>query len=191
MSKVLHLDVSPRGARSHSRTLGQEFVSNWSKNHPNSTITYRDLGQNPEPHVTESWVVGAYTPPEEHSHDAKAAIAVSNKLVDELLAADHLLITTPMYNLSIPSALKAWIDQIVRAGRTFKTSDKGYEGLVHGKKAVIVVASGGNFTPDSPAAGYNFIEPYMRAILGFIGITDVQFVYAHSINQGEAAREQA
>ncbi|HVE17349.1 MAG TPA: NAD(P)H-dependent oxidoreductase, partial [Chthoniobacterales bacterium] len=170
---LLHLDASPRGERSHSRKLGQEFVTTWKTKHPNGTIVLRDIGSHPLPLVTEAWVEGAFTPPDGHSPAAAEAITVSNGLVDELLAADELVITTPIYNLSLPAALKAWIDQIVRYGRTFTITADGYKGLVEGKRVTVLVASGGDFRPNTPAAGYNFLEPYLRAILGFIGITDV------------------
>jgi FMN-dependent NADH-azoreductase len=114
---------------------------------------------------------------------------VSNAYVDELLAADQLVITTPIYNLSLPAALKAWIDQIVRAGRTFAKSASGFEGLAKNKRALILVASGSDFRPGTPGGAYNFLEPYLRAVFGFIGITDVQFVYAHS--QGADATTSA
>jgi len=188
---LLHLDASPRGERSHSRKLGQEFVTTWKTKHPNGTIVLRDIGSHPLPLVTEAWVEGAFTPPDGHSPAAAEAITVSNGLVDELLAADELVITTPIYNLSLPAALKAWIDQIVRYGRTFTITADGYKGLVEGKRVTVLVASGGDFRPNTPAAGYNFLEPYLRAILGFIGITDVRFVYAHSMNQADEAREQS
>ena len=189
---LLHLDASPRGARSHSRQLGQDFLTAWRAAHPQGRIVVRDVGHEPPPFVTEAWVEGAFAPAADHSPAARAAIAVSNRYVDELLAADQLVITTPIYNLSLPAALKAWIDQIVRAGRTFAPSSAGgFEGLAKNKRALIIVASGSDFRPTSPGGAYNFLEPYLRAVLGFIGITDVQFVYAHSLNTGTAAVAEA
>jgi FMN-dependent NADH-azoreductase len=187
---LLHLDASPRGARSHSRRLGEEFLTAWRTAHANGRVVVRDLGHEPPPFVSEAWVEGAFTPADQHSPAARDAIAISNAYVDELLAADQLVITTPIYNLSLPAALKAWIDQIVRFGRTFTKSDGGFEGLAKGKRVLIVVASGSDFRPGTPGGAFNHLEPYLRAVLGFIGITDVQFVYAHSLNGGDVAREQ-
>jgi len=188
---LLHLDASPRGERSHSRKLGEEFISTWRTRHADGRILSRDLGRNPPPFVTEAWVEGAFTPPDGHSPAAQEALKVSNQFVDELLSADELLITTPIYNLSVPANLKAWIDQIVRFGRTFSKTPDGFAGLVTGKRVTILVASGSDFRPASAFGGYNFLEPYLRAVLGFIGLTDVSFVYAHSLNQSDDARTQA
>ena len=107
---LLHLDASPRGARSNSRKLGEEFLAAWRAAHPAGRITVRDVGREPPPFVTEAWVEGAFAPADQQSPAARDAIAVSNRYVDELLAADQLVITTPIYNLSLPAALKAWID---------------------------------------------------------------------------------
>ncbi len=188
---LLHIDASPRGERSHSRKLGKEFVTTWKTAHPSGAVSTRDVGEEPIPLVSEAWVEGAFTAPEGHSAAAQEAIRVSNGLVDELLGADEVVITTPIYNLNLPAALKAWIDQVVRYGRTFTITPEGYKGLIEGKRVTVLVASGGDFRPGSPAAAYNFLEPYLRAILGFIGITDVRFVYAHSLNQGEDVRDQS
>lgn len=183
MSHVLHLDVSPRGDRSVSRTLGNAFVASIAK----SKVTHRDIGRNPVPLVTEAWVAGAFNPPEAHEPEWKAAIKVSDELVDELVAADKLVIATPMFNLSVPAALKAWIDQIVRVGRTFTFADGGLKGLLAGKKAVIIITSG------SPLAGtpYDFEEPYLRGIFAFIGITDVTFVRAQGFSGDDATKAKA
>jgi FMN-dependent NADH-azoreductase len=188
---LLHLDASPRGARSHSRKLGREFLAAWRATHPAAHVVVRDIGREPPPFVTEAWIEGAFSPAEQQTAAAREAMAISNRYVDELLAADQLVITTPIYNLSLPAALKAWIDQIVRAGRTFAKSAGGFQGLAHGKRALVIVASGSDFRPASPGGAYNFLEPYLRAVLGFIGITDVQFVYAHSLAAGESASTQA
>jgi FMN-dependent NADH-azoreductase len=181
---LLHLDASPRGARSNSRKLGQDFLAAFRANQPAARIVTRDIGREPPPFVSEAWVEGAFAPADSHSPAAREAIAVSNTYVDELLSADHLVITTPIYNLTIPAALKAWIDQIVRVGRTFAKGDQGFEGLAKGKRATVVVTSGSDFRPGTPGGAYNFLEPYLRAVLGFIGITEVQFVYAHSQGAG-------
>lgn len=187
-TNLLHIETSPRFGRSQSRALGADFIAAWQASHPEGVVTNLDLTQQPVPLVTTGWVEGAFTPPDGHSPEAKAAIAVSNAYVDQLLAADQVVITTPMYNLSIPAALKAWIDQIVRVGRTFAFDNGSFKGLVTGRKFTIIVASGSDFRPKGPAGGYNFVEPYLRAILGFIGVTDVTFVYGHSMNLPDEAK---
>jgi FMN-dependent NADH-azoreductase len=191
MSTILVLTASPRGERSASRALTTGFARLWAKHHPQDTILLRDIGHHPVPHVTEPWVVGAFAPADAQTAESKAAIAVSDQLVDEFLAADRYIFGVPMYNLNIPSTFKAYIDQIVRAGKTFAVGPNGYEGLVKGKKALFITSSGGNFQPGTPFAAYNFQEPYLRAIFGFIGVTEVQFVVADSMNQGEETAKQS
>lgn len=187
MSKVLVITASPRGERSVSRTLTTTFAQNWAQHHPQHTVLLRDIGHHPVPHVTEPWVVGAFAPADAQTPESKAAIAVSDQLVEEFLNAERFIFGVPMYNLNIPSTFKAYIDQIVRAGKTFAIGPNGYEGLVKGKKALFITSSGGSFPVGSPMGAYNFQEPYLRAIFGFIGVTEVQFVTADSMNQGEDA----
>jgi FMN-dependent NADH-azoreductase len=191
MSTILVITASPRGERSVSRSLTTAFANLWAKDHPGDTILLRDVGHHPVPHVTEPWVVGAFAPADAQTPESKAAIAVSDQLVEEFLGADRYVFGVPMYNLNVPSTFKAYIDQIVRAGKTFAVGPNGYEGLVKDKKALIITSSGGAFPPGSPLAAYNFQEPYLRAIFGFIGVTDVQFVVADSMNQGEDAAKHS
>jgi len=191
MSHILHLDASARAERSISRTLSYEFITAWKDTHPNDTVTYRDLGHQNIPHVTESWIAAAFSNPADHTPELQAAIRLSDELIDELLAADRYVIGLPMYNFSVPSVFKAYIDQVVRAGRTFAVDENGYTGLVKDKKMLVVTAQGGNYRPDTPTAGYNFHEPYLRAIFGLIGITDISFIYADGLASGEAEREQS
>jgi FMN-dependent NADH-azoreductase len=119
MKRLLHIDSSPRGNRSHSRRLSREFVEQWKQAHPSDVVIYRDIGRNPVPHIDESWIAAAFAPPEQHTPDLQEAIRLSDLLVDEFLAADIYVIGVPMYNFSVPSVFKAYIDQIVRIGRTF------------------------------------------------------------------------
>ncbi|NDJ23374.1 FMN-dependent NADH-azoreductase [Nostoc sp. B(2019)] len=192
MTNILHIDSSPRGERSHSRTLTHKFVTQWKAAHPKSSVTYRDLGHNPVPHVDESWIAAAFTPPQAHTPELAEGIKVSDALVDEFLAADRYVFGVPMYNFNIPSTFKAYIDQIVRVGRTFAVTEQGsFQGLVEGKKLLVITARGGSFTDGSPAAPYDYQEPYLRAIFGFIGITDVAFIHLENLNAGDAAREQS
>src|SRR5271170_2904780 len=191
MSQVLVITASPRGERSVSRALTTNFAQNWAKNHPEDTVLLRDVGHHPVPHITEPWVVGAFAPPEAQTPESKAAIAVSDQLVDEFLGADRFIFGVPMYNFNIPSTFKAYIDQIVRAGKTFAIGPNGYEGLVKGRKALFITTSGGSYLPGTPMAAFNFQEPYLRVIFGFIGLTDLQFVAADSMNLGEEAAKHS
>ncbi len=192
MANILHIDSSPRGDRSISRTLSYEFITSWKDSHPDDTVIYRDLGHNPVPHVDESWIAAAFTPPAARTPELVEAISLSDSLVDELLAADRYVFGVPMYNLSIPSTFKAYIDQIVRAGRTFSVGENGYQGLVDSsKKALIITARGGTFPPGTPAAAYDLQEPYLRTIFGFIGITDITFINADSLNLGDEPRKKS
>ncbi|MDZ8228134.1 MULTISPECIES: FMN-dependent NADH-azoreductase [unclassified Nostoc] len=186
MVNILHIDSSPRGERSHSRELSKEFVSAWKAAHPQDAIAYRDIGHHTIPHVDEAWIAAAFSPPETHTPELTEALRISDELIDEFLAADRYVFGVPMYNFNIPSTFKAYIDQIVRANRTFAVDAQGLRGLVEGKKAVIITARGGDFSATSPAVAYDFQEPYLRAIFGFIGITDIQFINANSLNEGDA-----
>ncbi|AUB41178.1 acpD, FMN-dependent NADH-azoreductase [Nostoc flagelliforme CCNUN1] len=186
MVNILHIDSSPRGERSHSRELSKEFVSSWKAAHPEDAIAYRDIGRHPVPHVNEAWIAAAFSPPETHTPELTEALRISDELIDEFLAADRYVFGVPMYNFNIPSTFKAYIDQIVRANRTFAVDAQGLRGLVEGKKAIIITARGSDFSPTSPFVAYDFQEPYLRAIFGFIGITDIQFINANSLNEGDA-----
>lgn len=172
MATLLHLDASPLET-SISRELAREFVSLWRENHPNSSVRYRDLSRSIPSPIDQNWVGSSFTPADARTPEQLESLKESDELVDELLSADEIVIGVPMHNFSIPSSLKLWIDQIVRPGRTFQSGSKGLEGLVKGKKATLLVATGGDYTK-GPAASYNFVEPYLRTVLGFIGITDVR-----------------
>ncbi len=191
MSHILHLDASPRAERSLSRTLSHEFLTAWKDTHSGDTVTYRDLGHQSIPHVTEAWIAAAYSSPAEHTPELQAAIRLSDELVDEFLAADRYVMGLPMYNFSVPSVFKAYLDQIVRVGRTFAVDSSGYTGLVKDRKMLVVTAQGGSYRPGTPTEAYNFHEPYLRAIFGLIGITDISFIYADGLAMGDAAREKS
>ncbi|MFB2772917.1 FMN-dependent NADH-azoreductase [Pelatocladus sp. BLCC-F211] len=181
MAHLLHIDCSPRSERSHSKKLTREFVEAWKQAHPGDIVSYRDVGCNPVPHVDEPWIAAAYTPPEQHTPELQEAIRLSDQLVDEFLAADIYVIGSPMYNFSIPSTLKAYIDQIVRPGRTFKFEPDNpanpYKPLVLGKKMFIISARGGSgFGTGGKYEKLNYQTPYLATIFGFIGITDITFI---------------
>ena len=128
MTHILHLDASARGEASHSRLISGEFVQAWLQAHPGDTVTYRDLGHQPIPHVTEAFIYAMYTPAEARTPEQKAALALSDELIGELQAADLYVFGIPMYNFSVPSVFKAYIDQVVRAGRDVQPAN--YEGLL-------------------------------------------------------------
>jgi FMN-dependent NADH-azoreductase len=180
MPTLLHLDASPRGERSITRSLTHDFVAAWQAAHPGAAVITRDLVRNPPAFVEEAWIAAAFAP--EPTPEQAAALALSDVLIGELLAADRWVLGIPMYNLSIPAVFKAWIDQIVRVGKTFAFGANGLEGLVKGKKVTIITASGSVFRAGTPYAPYNFQEPYLRGILGFIGITDIEFIVADGVN---------
>lgn len=190
MPSLLAIKVSPRFDSSISRKLTDRFVDEWRAKHPGAGIVIRDLARDQPPYVDLPWIGGAFAPPEYQNSDNHKAIAVSDELVAELRGTDHLLIGTPMYNFSIPAVLKAWIDHIVRIGVTVGTDNVG---LLTGKKATIIIASGGNFSPGSPIEGYNQASGYLRQVLGWIGITDVDIILADRARagqDGETAVEQ-
>lgn len=188
MAQLLHLDASPRGERSHSRQLGAEFIEAWKRLHPGDTIVYRDVGHLPTPHVTEPWVVGAFTPQETWPPEAQATMRLSDALVDEFLAADRCVFDVPMHNFSVPSTFKAYVDQIVRVGRTFSPDGKG---LVAGRKLLFITARGGSYPPGSPMQAFDCQEPWLRTIFGFIGVTDIRFIHAEGMNLGDDIRVES
>ena len=187
---LLAIQASPRSARSQSRALGADFVALWKASHPDGIVSALDLAETQPDLVTEAWVEGAFTAPDVQSPAAREAMATSDRFVAQLLSATEIVIATPMYNLSIPAVLKAWIDQIVRVGRTFAFEGGAFKGLARATRVTVIVTSGSDFRPGTPAEGYNFVEPYLKALFGFIGIPDVRFVYAPNMNLDEPARSE-
>jgi FMN-dependent NADH-azoreductase len=174
MAHLLHLDASPRGERSHSRRLSKSFVDSWLAAHPGDVVTYRDLGHNPVPLVDEPMIAAAFTPASARSEEAVAALRVSDQLIDELIAADVYVFGIPMYNFGVPAGFKAYIDQIVRVGRTFSAPD--FQGLLKGKRLFVAMSAGQDYAVGSPFANYDFVLPYLRAVFGFIGVTDLTLI---------------
>jgi FMN-dependent NADH-azoreductase len=191
MAHILHLDSSPRGNRSISRTLTKEFITDWKASNPNDIVTYRDLGHYPVPAVDEAWIAASFAPAESRTTELAAVIKTSDELIDEFLAADYYVFGVPMFNFSIPSTLKAYIDQILRVNRTFVINNDGYEGLAKNKKMLIITARGGTYQPGTPSAEYDFQEPYLRTAFGFIGITDITFIHADNLAAGDEVRQQS
>ncbi|MDI9220565.1 NAD(P)H-dependent oxidoreductase [Pantoea sp. EA-12] len=174
--KLLHIQVSPDLAGSASRIASARLVEKLRAQHGDLEETIVDLAQHPLPHL-DAFTIGAFfTRPEERNDEQRAAIATSEKLVDQLFACDTLVISSPMWNLGLPSVLKAWFDHITRAGRTFAFTAEGTKvGLVNGKKVYSVVASGSVFA-HGPFVQDDQFTPYIRVALEYIGITDVNFI---------------
>jgi FMN-dependent NADH-azoreductase len=194
MPTLLHLDASPRGDRSISRQLTRDFALAWKQAHPGEQIIYRDLGHNPVPLVTETFIAAVYTPPGARSAELYAAVATSDQLIAELETATEFVFGVPMYNFSVPAGFKAYIDEIVLPGRTYTIDESGRrKGLLRGKKATVITSSGWVYRNGSPLAAYNHQESWIRMILGFIGVTSVDFVVADGlaeIDRGKREREQ-
>lgn len=189
MVRILQIDTSPRYEYSHSRTLAQEFMEKWSRHHSETQIFHRDLGLNPVPYIDATWVKAKFTVSDRYTPELAAAIKLSDKLIDEFLAADRYVLSTPMYNFSIPAVLKSYIDYIVRPRRTFAVDDNGFKGLVNHKKMLVITARGSDFRPGSAFASQDFQEPFLRTVFNFIGITDIQFIHANALNSD--LREQS
>jgi len=174
MPTLLHIDSSPLYGRSVSRQLTGAFVTQWKSSHPNGTVVDRDLNATPIPPVTAEWVGAAYTPEESRTPQQKELLALSDTLLAELEQADEYVFGVPM--LGVPSVLKLWIDQIVRVGRTFSYADGTPKGLLTGKKAAFIIATGGIYDAQTQMASFNFVEPYLRSVFAFLGVTDATFL---------------
>ncbi|SFN71859.1 FMN-dependent NADH-azoreductase [Xenorhabdus japonica] len=187
MSKVLVLKSSILTQYSQSSQLADYFVEKWLADHPKNNITIRDLAENPVP-VLDGELVNALRPNgSELTERQQSALTLSDELIAELQAHDVIVITAPMYNFTIPTQLKAYFDLIARAGMTFRYTETGPEGLLKGKRAIILTSRGG-IHKDSQT---DVMTPYLRIFLGFIGITDVEFVFAEGLAMGAESANQA
>jgi FMN-dependent NADH-azoreductase len=175
MKNILLIESSPRGSDSYSHQAARSMVNEIQNRNPGAQLVVRDLAQNPPPHVGQAFITGMYAPPEQRAPEQADAIALSDALIDELFAADTIVIALSMHNFGVPSALKAWVDHVARAGRTYSFTSNGPEGFLKGKRVILVTASGGVYST-GPMTKFDFTEPYLRAVLGFLGITDVQSV---------------
>lgn len=196
MPTLLHITVSPRGDYSISRRLSNAAVQEWKKENPGGRVIERDLAKTPLTFVDVDWIAGVSSPLERQNENHKKAIALSDDLVSELLAADEIILATPMYNFSVPAALKAWIDHVVRAGKTFRYTAAGApEGLLADKKKKVlaIIASGGSYVEGSGLNALDHEVPYLRFIFAYMGITDVSFVQAGgtgAVAQGRISAEE-
>jgi FMN-dependent NADH-azoreductase len=188
--KLLHVDSSILGQGSVSRTLSAEVVAAQRASDPGIEVTYRDLATDPVDHLT-----GLHLAALQGAAPADPAVqrdvAAGRAALDEFLAADIVVVGAPMYNFSIPSQLKAWIDRIAVAGKTFRYTAEGPEGLAGGKKVIVASSRGGLYGPGTPAAAMEHQESYLRAMFSFFGITEITFVRAEGVALGAEAREKA
>lgn len=189
MSSILVLNSSANGAASVSKQLVQDTVGKLRAAHPGAAIVERDLGENPVPHLT-SETTPAIRGAEATTAGQKEAVALSDTLIAELKDADTVVIGAPMYNFGIPSTLKTWFDYVLRAGITFRYSESGPEGLMKGKRAIVILSRAG-FYSAGPAQSMDSQEPHLVNLLGFMGITDVTVIRAEKLAFGPEAREQA
>ncbi|MGO4726884.1 MULTISPECIES: FMN-dependent NADH-azoreductase [unclassified Inquilinus] len=177
MTTILHIDASARLGRSHSRRLSARFVEGWLARRPHDTVIRRDVGLAPPPPVTEAWIAAAFTKPERRTDEMRAALAVSDALVDELERADLIVAGVPMYNFGLPAGMKAWVDNIVRVGRTFgfdrSRPGEPYWPMLAGKRLVTLGARGDwGYGPGERLEALNHVEPHLRTVFRYIGITD-------------------
>jgi FMN-dependent NADH-azoreductase len=177
MPTLLHLDSSPLES-SISRELTREFVKTWKAAQPDGAVIYRDVAAHTPKPLDAAWIGAVYTPEDVRTPEQATLLVPSDVLIAELEKADEYVFGVAMHNFSIPSSLKLWIDQIARVGRTFSYGANGPQGLLVGKKATVLIASGGVYESGTPMAAFNFVEPYLKAVLGFVGVTDVKFVTA-------------
>jgi FMN-dependent NADH-azoreductase len=189
MTKVLYVTSSPRGEASFSNQVAARVLDEIRARDPGAEIVSRNLADDPMPHIDEDFLNVARAPGGATSERQKAVLARSDALVDELIGSDIVVIAAPMINLGIPSTLKAWIDHIVRAGRTFSYTEAGVQGLVSGKKAIIVVARGGYYSGDKRALDFQL--PYLENVLGFLGVTDISSFEVEGTSLGPEVADKA
>ena len=190
--QVLHIDSSILGDASASRLLSAAIVDELRRENPSATVVHRDLSVEAIPHLDGAIAAGFRATGADDFDDAtRAEHARSETLVNELLASDVIVVGAPMYNLSVPSQLKAWIDRVAQVGRTFKYTDKGPQGLAGGKTVIVASTRGGVYSTSEGGRAMEHQESYLQTVFGFFGITDVRFVRAEGLAMGEASKAQA
>jgi FMN-dependent NADH-azoreductase len=190
INNVLFVTSSPRGQQSYSQQVARGIVDDLKIAHPEAKVVVRNVARYPLPHIGEAFVNGLANAPEQRSAAESEALARSDGLIGELMAADVLVLAVPMHNFGLPSSLKAWIDHVVRAGLTFRYGAGGPEGLVRNKRAIVVVSRGGVYS-DGPMKQFDFQEAYLKSVLGFIGITDFEVVRVEGLAMGEQGVRRA
>jgi FMN-dependent NADH-azoreductase len=180
--KLLHVDSSILGAGSVSRELSAEITASEQKRDPQLEVTYRDLAADPIDHLSGAHIA---------ARDGASPEAAGQAALDEFLAADIVVVGAPMYNFGVPSQLKAWIDRLAVAGKTFRYTEKGSEGLAGGKRLIVASSRGGVYSGESPYAAFDHQENYLRGVFGFLGVTDIKFIRAEGVAMGPEHREKA
>lgn len=175
MKKILHIISSPRGEASFSIKLGNAIVEKIKDQYPDSTLKESNLVSKKFPHLEEAHLSSFFTPAENRTPENLAAIKHSEEAIQEIMDADVIVLGAPLYNFAIHSSLKAWIDHIARAGITFKYGENGPQGLIKDKKVYLALSSGGIYS-DGPMKSFDFAEPYLKSVLGFLGMTDITSV---------------
>ena len=190
--KLLHIDSSILGTHSVSRQLSKSITTQWSASHPGTVVEYLDLAVNGPSHLSAD-SIGFRIPPTnpELSEVQKRENAISEALVSQFLAADVVVVGVPLYNFTIPTQLKSWIDRIAQGGRTFTYTDKGPQGLAGGKTLIFALSRGGVYSTSEGGKAMEHQETYLQTVFGFLGVTDIRFVRAEGIAMGEAPKAQA
>ena len=190
--KLLHIDSSPLAGNSVSRQLTERVVAQWRALHPGTVVEYLDLAVDAPNHLNIDSLGFRVGPNAAGLSDVqRRENEISERLVSQFLAADVIVVGAPMYNFSIPTQLKAWIDRVAQAGRTFTYTEKGPQGLAGGKTVIIASTRGGVYSSNPALVGLDHQESYLKTVFGFVGITDIQFVRAEGVAMGEAAKAQA
>lgn len=190
--KLLEVQSSVRLERSISRALSHKFIQTWQNFHPDGRHKHRDVGMNPPAHPTELWTTANYFSPDSRTPEMETALTESEQLIEELLWADRLVLGVPMYNFSVPSTFKVYLDNVVRINRTFTFDPATYtfQGLAKGKKALIITPSAGNFVVGTPLGKMNFCDTYLQSVFEFIGINDVTIVPVPNQFMSDDVRQQ-
>jgi len=190
MSNILFVNSSPRGNASYSAQIANRVIDELRQAEPGANVVVRDLTQNPLAHIDDDFVTATRTAAGAQTDKQRAVLAQSDALVDELLAADTVVIAAPMINFSVASTLKAWIDYVARAGRTFSYSEAGPKGLATGKRVIVVSASGGVYSAGDSTA-FDSQVPWLKNVLGFLGMTNVEIIRVEGTAFGPEAAEKA
>jgi FMN-dependent NADH-azoreductase len=186
MSFILQIDSSYSGSDSASRLLAREFVTAWKQYHPDCQIAYRDLALQPVPYIDRTWVSAMNLPPDRYNPAQQQAMQASEPIISEFLAADGYIFALPMYGFTVPAAFKAYVEHLIRPGRTYTVDEKGLRGIVPpGKKMLVITSRGAEYTRDLALASFDFHEPYLRTIFGSFGIEDIKFIYANNLEFGD------
>lgn len=184
--RLLHIDTTARIQNSFSRQLTQFFVTAWQQHSAGSEVLYRDIGTQPIPHIDEQWIMAYEAEAKTRTPALKSVLQLSDTLIDELLMADVYVWGIPMYNLTVPSTVKAYLDQVVRRDRIFSFQNGQPQGLLLNKKLLIITTRKFNYRPGSGREKRDFLEPYLRAIWGIVGVHDITFVHADNLANSAA-----